>query len=453
MINIKSIIKNLFANSFLVLINIIFQLISVPIFIKFWGIGLYGEWIVLSAISVYFSMTDVGLNTVTANDFSINYAKGKYDTCKILLNNNLFFLLTVFSIIFFLLAILISCFDLQSLFHFKILTERIAEIGLALLTVKIFIGMIANIFNTIYRANHLFSRGVMIDNTVLIAENTLLIGGVMLNLPIIYILCLYLIPVIIGFLFKISDTRRYIKIDFNIKYFDKKEFYRIILPGISFLSMPIGNAVITQGFTIMVSFVFGNTSVVLFNTMRTLVNFVKTGLTQINNSIWPELSLAFGRNDFYSMKKILRYAVSTSFYLAIAASTFLLLFGKPIYELWTGSVIIFNYTLFILFLLNLITNSIWYTNSVVLFATNNHKTYALLYMISTIVSLGIGYFIVKVFHNISFLPISLFIIDIFSINIVIKESLKIIDDTLPEFYRSVFLYPIQFVKLKFKSHV
>ena len=99
MINIKVIYKNLGANSLSVIINIILQVVAVPVFIKYWGVNLYGEWLVLTAFTAYFSMTDIGLNTVTANDFSINYVQGKHNKCNILLNNNFFFIVTVFSTI------------------------------------------------------------------------------------------------------------------------------------------------------------------------------------------------------------------------------------------------------------------------------------------------------------------------------------------------------------------
>ncbi len=34
------------------------QLVSVPVFLHFWGPKLYGEWLVLSAIPVYLGFTD-----------------------------------------------------------------------------------------------------------------------------------------------------------------------------------------------------------------------------------------------------------------------------------------------------------------------------------------------------------------------------------------------------------
>lgn len=40
-----------------------------------WGVEEYGDWILLTAIANIFGMTDAGLNSVTQNRFSIDYAQ------------------------------------------------------------------------------------------------------------------------------------------------------------------------------------------------------------------------------------------------------------------------------------------------------------------------------------------------------------------------------------------
>jgi hypothetical protein len=47
-----------------------FQLLSVPVFLQYWGVNLYGEWLALISLTAYFQMTDIGLNTATANSFT-----------------------------------------------------------------------------------------------------------------------------------------------------------------------------------------------------------------------------------------------------------------------------------------------------------------------------------------------------------------------------------------------
>lgn len=89
-VNFLSIYKNLGANSLGFLINLTIQFLSVPIFIKYWGVEMYGEWLVLTAVSSYFAMTDMGLSTVTSNEFSISFAAGEHNRCRKLINNNFF---------------------------------------------------------------------------------------------------------------------------------------------------------------------------------------------------------------------------------------------------------------------------------------------------------------------------------------------------------------------------
>ena len=61
------ILKNIAGNFYGVGVNLFSQIILVPFFINYWGIELYADWIALTAISSFFSMSDIGLNIVTSN--------------------------------------------------------------------------------------------------------------------------------------------------------------------------------------------------------------------------------------------------------------------------------------------------------------------------------------------------------------------------------------------------
>ncbi len=448
--NIRVILKNFGANSFSVLINIVFQVVTIPIFIKYWGVDMYGEWLILTAAAAYFSMTDIGLSTATSNDFSINYVQNKYDKCNSLLNNNFYFIVVAFSIIFFGLFFTLVNFNLSAFFHFKIISRRNTSIALVLLTGQIFFGMLGNLYFAIYKATQHYARCLMIDNILRIVERLALIGGIILRLSFITILVLYVTPRILGFFIKLFDSRKYYKLNLSIKYLNKTEFKGIIIPSLSFLSFPIGNSIVLQGFTLLVGFVYGSVAVVLYNTTRTLVNFAKIGLGLIGNSFWPEYSLAYGKKDFGLMKKMHRYSVSSSLYLSILLAFFLFLFGKTIYMPWTNYKMDFNSVLFYNFLFTMVLSTIWGVSSVVLAATNNHKMYSLLYLISTIISLGVAYAILKTAGNISFLPLALLVTDILLIVVVEKQVLNLVSDTLREFIKSIILTPVLIVKSRLK---
>ena len=64
------------ANIFGQIVTVIIQLISIPLLLAYWGVNLYGEWLLLSAIPVYLSMSDLGFGSVAANQMTMLMAKG-----------------------------------------------------------------------------------------------------------------------------------------------------------------------------------------------------------------------------------------------------------------------------------------------------------------------------------------------------------------------------------------
>src|ERR1700712_3666207 len=49
----------------------IIQLIQVPVFLHFWNLPLYGEWITLNAIPSYLSFSSIGFGTVAGNEMTM----------------------------------------------------------------------------------------------------------------------------------------------------------------------------------------------------------------------------------------------------------------------------------------------------------------------------------------------------------------------------------------------
>jgi len=78
--SIKSrILKGIFASGFGQAVTILIQLTGLPIFLHFWGVEKYGEWLILSAIPAYLAMSDFGFACVAANDMTMWVAKNQRD--------------------------------------------------------------------------------------------------------------------------------------------------------------------------------------------------------------------------------------------------------------------------------------------------------------------------------------------------------------------------------------
>ena len=55
------------------------QVLSVPIFLRHWGIDLYGEWLLLNSVPSYFALSDVGFGSTAGNEMTMLMAAGRQD--------------------------------------------------------------------------------------------------------------------------------------------------------------------------------------------------------------------------------------------------------------------------------------------------------------------------------------------------------------------------------------
>jgi O-antigen/teichoic acid export membrane protein len=69
-------LKGIGANLYGQVIVAIIQLASVPILLHCWGVRTYGQWLLLTAVPSYLSMTDLGFSISAANDMTAQVAQG-----------------------------------------------------------------------------------------------------------------------------------------------------------------------------------------------------------------------------------------------------------------------------------------------------------------------------------------------------------------------------------------
>lgn len=422
------ILKNIFSNSLTMGLMIIFQLVSVPIFLKFWGVEQYGEWITLNTLTAYFQMTDIGLNTATGNSFAMNYVRGEFNKCTILINNNIFFILIAFLLIFVVIVSLGEFNFFEKIFKFKYINSSVINICIILLFIQVFLGTFNNLLNTFYTAVNKYSRGIMIDNFIRFSEYLILIVGTFSGLSILSILMITVFAKFFGLMFKYLDSSQFYKLKVGFQYIRKSELKLIILPAISFFSFPVANSFIFQGVTLIVNFFLGSTSVVLFNTTRTLVNFCKSTIDILHKSMWPIISILYGKNDVEMLRKMHYKILVFSAFLALSTTFFLFFAGSFLFKYWTKGSVIFDFNLFILLLIAFLTNTIWSSSNLLLQATNNHKSFSLIYLLASLTIFALVFLSISTSHQLIFIPIVIILVDIILIRFVLFMALRITQD-------------------------
>ncbi len=424
--------KNMLANIFGVGVQLLNQIILVPFYILFWGNELYSDWIVISALTTIFAISDVGLNNVIQNRFSIKLSEGNFKECNSLLTDN--FLLVTATLFLTLLGcgIFIYIWDITKVMSLHLLSRSEANFVFIILIIKVFVGMFSGIENAIYRATHNASISVYIDQigNLLVALITLLC--IILKLPITLLSVSICIPQIAILIFKHFHSRKYFKYKLALSNADWTLFKSVLLPSLSFMAFPLGNTIVLQGYTLIVNSFFGADSVVLYNTTRTLCNFIKTLLGTLQSAVWPEYSIAYGREDFKLMKhlhrKILKITIATS----SVAGIFLLLVGPLIFRIWTNASVPFSYSLMAVYVSVLFIESLWTSSSVTLMATNNHTRLGIYYVFSAAISILLAFVVSKCVDNCS-LPLmssTLFLMHLIIASYTIKAGFKLTRDKI-----------------------
>lgn len=383
------------ANLFGVGVQLLNQIILVPFYILFWGNNLYSDWIVISALTTIFAMSDVGLNNVIQNRFSIKLSEGNFKECESLLTNN--FILVAITLILTLIGCIsfILYWDITDVMSLHLLSRSEASFVFLVLITKVFIGMFSGIENAIYRATHNASISVYMDQVgnLVVAITTLVC--ILFKTPITILTILICLPQLILCIVKYFHSKKYYNYKLSFKSADMPLFKSVLWPSLTFMSFPLGNTIVLQGYTLVVNSFFGADSVVLYNTTRTLCNFVKTLLGTLQGAVWPEYSIAYGKKDFNLMRHLHRKIIKITVLTSTSAGLGLLLFGPVMFEIWTRSSVEFSYMLMVVFVLVIFIESLWTSSSVTLMATNNHSRLGIIYVFSSLLSIGIANLMVR----------------------------------------------------------
>ena len=409
------------------------QLCTVPIFLHFWGVDLYGEWLLLSAIPAYLAMSDMGFSSVAGNRMTMQVAESKQYMAVETYQSTLIFLVIVSTSIL-IIASLSFFLPLDLWFHLKEMDKDIIGLIITLLTLGVVIGLQNSLIEIGFRSDGNYSSYVWISNITRLGEFILVAISVYFGSGPVLVASIPIFTRVISFIFAKKILRKKSPwIHYGINKAKTKTILSLLVPSIDFMALPIGNALKNQGMLTIVGIVLGPIAVVSYSTTRSLLSSVQQGMSIINNSIWPEISSAYGSGKVFLIQKIHRVAVKISLILALILIIFLALYGIDFIYYWTNKKVMVDHLFFNLMLLSILINSLWLTSSIVLVATNNHEKMARLYLIFTISCSLITYLLVPIF-GLSGIAVGMLLIDIAMAVTVLSFSLNLVKDSPINFF-------------------
>ena len=149
-----------------------------------------------------------------------------------------------------------------------------------------------------------------------------------------------------------------------------------IKPSLHFFLIQLGQAFSLQGTVLVVGMVMGPLQVVLFSTMRTIVNLIRSFLDQLSHAAWPEMTRLDAQEDRDKFLALFRVILRSTLVASILFITIFHFYGGYIYHFWLRKTVPFEQPVMDLFLIYMAQFIFWLTCSHPLQATNRHHTLA-----------------------------------------------------------------------------
>ena len=390
---IKRLFKGIGANFLGQIINIASRIVLVPLFLLAWGADIYGEWLLLSSMVAYLSLTEMGAQLYIVNRMTQAYADRDNDQfCKILHTGLALFLIIPLAVFVIFVAVIVF-FNPASLLHITQTGHGTVVLVLAILAFQIVLSLPQSVLLRVYFAVEMLPRGVMLLNLMQLMSLIFLAGGLWRRWGMVPIAILQLIPygVIAGM--ALYDLNRKFP-QFKMLSLGEADFsfgLSFIKPSLHFFLIQLGQAFSLQGTVLVVGVIMGPIQVVLFSTMRTIVNLIRSCLDQISHAAWPEMTRLDAQEDMDKFLLLFRAILRSTLMVSIFFITIFHFYGGYIYHFWLRKTMPFDQPVMDLFLIYMGQFIFWLTCSHPLQATNRHHTLAKILFISSIITITLAY--------------------------------------------------------------
>jgi O-antigen/teichoic acid export membrane protein len=314
-----------------------------------------------------------------------------------------------------------------------------ARLIVLLLGLAVLLGMQETLFQAAFRCVGKYPLGTMAKSLVVLAAFLSTMVGVALHLTPVPVTVLYVAVNALGVVALWFLLRREVPwIRFGIRHAQWAVIRRLTGPALSYMSFPLVNALNFQGILVVIGYVLGPIAVVTFNTARTISRSAAQGMNLINNSIWPEMSAAFGVGAMDIARMLHRRACQISLYLCLSITLGVAILGDWIWKIWTVGKVPTDPVLLNLMLLQMVVSAFWFTSSVVPLATNQHQRMARAVLASTCLALVLAWLLMRVSSlGLRGAVLALLAGDLFTAVYVLRESLSLLGDDFGDFARSM----------------
>jgi O-antigen/teichoic acid export membrane protein len=429
------------SNWFGKLASTIIQLVQVPVFFHFWATAVYGDWLIVTAIPTQLSFSTIGFGNVASNEMTMLVAGGNREGALRVFQSCWWLISFVCFAVGLLLAPVLYFVPVARLLPIRAISQTDAKWIIFYLGIAVLLGQLEQLMGAAYTCVARYPYGSFLKNTIsLVAFAATMVPVVLGYGPRTAALVFAIANSIGTILFGLFVHRDLPWIEFGWKHASFAEIRRLAPLAFAYMGFPVGIALNLQGTLIAVGYALGPFSVAVFASARTVSRVALQMVQMVNNTVWPELSLAYGAKNFDLLRELHRRACQTALILSLFIVTCMMSLGPWFLTHWTGGHVPPSRRLLAILLFGVVVYALWSTSSTLATAINKHQRLAAWYIAGTSVTVLFTYVLARRF-GLYGAAASLILSEIIMNIYVLPASLRISHDTFPAFVVSLLHYP------------
>lgn len=385
--------------------TIALQLVTVPLLLVAWGTHLFGEWLIVSTVLGYVTLSDLGVTTVAHNRIDAAMGAGDARRATATFRSSLL-LLALFTLLIcgaFLVFALTQRESLLALFSAMTASEASETFLVLLLDGALMIVFVhgANLLRSVRRNPETQYR---VSVARLLGLAAIPVSALLGASPFVAALAMLAIHAA-NFGFLLIRLRRIITWLVPGVGIDLAEARTLVKLASSYLLLPISNIVYLQLSIFLIAAWAGPQVVALYVSLRTLTRMITQFVPMVGAAVWSEVAHSAGREDRAAIGSMARLVLMVAPAATLVLVVGYLVLGEWFFGWWTHHAFSFDRQLFVWLVANAAVLGLSTSFEVFLLSTNRHKAYALVFFAETAVALGAGWWLLPALGPVA-LPIT-----------------------------------------------
>ncbi len=385
----KRLLRGLYSQGFFQLVLLFVKFAEIPLFIKFWGVRCYGEWLLIMVLPSYLALSDLGFAQATTRQLSMLVAGGdRVQALSAFQTGAVMSLVFSFCISLSMLGVIDVIINIGKFNMIMIGNNNVIMICSILIFYIVAI-LQKDMWFGVLQSEGRYSLGIMVF--AIMDFVTFMFSAIFLFLGFRPVGIAWVITIVswvgLGILrllaWRIAPWAYY-----GFRCISRDAFNALIKPSLGLMAFPMGNFINNDAIRVLVGYVFGPVAVVIFVAHKRLARLAGMA-ANFSNPFQAEMSLASKQTDKFSRIAVINVQMLFWASLILAAGVFI---ASPYaFPVWVSGRVHLQMGLLVLLVMAVVLESLWRLALGPALSTNRHVRASVGYLLITFMGFPLAY--------------------------------------------------------------